>query len=250
MGEIMSVVNQKGGAGKSTVAVNLAACLAGGHGKMVLVIDADPQGTASTLLGVDIWALDRTMRDVMTGDLPLTNLVKETEIKGLYIAPTNNDLSSAEGYLENQADGGYILKQELPKAGEWDYIIIDTPPNLRILTLNALVACDVALVAVQAESAAVGGIILLQQLINAVDESRDVKIDRRYIINMFDSRANLCKMVDATIRELYGDAVFKTIIPRSIKFGECFGYGKPIMLIAPESTGADAYNKLAEELIG
>ena len=238
-------MNQKGGAGKSTVAVNLAACLST-HGKRVLVIDADPQGTASTLLGVDIWSLDRTMRDVMTGDLPLTDLVNETEIKGLCIAPTNNDLSSAEEDCD-----GYILKQEIQKiVDSFDYIIIDTPPNLRILTLNALVACDMALVAVQAESAAVGGIILLQQLMNAVDDARDIKIDRRYIINMFDSRANLCKMVDAKIRELYGDAVFKTIIPRSIKFGECFGYGKPISLIAPDSIGANAYNNMAEELMG
>ena len=242
---VIAVVNQKGGAGKSTVAVNLAACLST-HGKRVLVIDADPQGTASTLLGVDIWSLDRTMRDVMTGDLPLTDLVKETEIKGLYIAPTNNDLSSAE-----EDCGGYILKQEIQKiVDSFDCIIIDTPPNLRILTLNALVACDMALVAVQAESAAVGGIILLQQLMNAVDDARDIKIGRRYIINMFDSRANLCKMVDAKIRELYGDAVFKTIIPRSIKFGECFGYGKPISLIAPDSIGANAYNNLAKELMG
>ena len=241
---VIAVVNQKGGAGKSTVAVNLATCLST-HGKRVLVIDADPQGTASTLLGVDIWSLDRTMRDVMTGNLPLTDLVKETEIKGLYIAPTNNDLSSAEEDCD-----GYILKQEIQKiVDSFDYIIIDTPPNLRILTLNALVACDMALVAVQAESAAVGGIILLQQLMNAVDDARDIKIDRRYIINMFDSRANLCKMVDAKIRELYGDAVFKTIIPRSIKFGECFGYGKPISLIAPDSIGANAYNNLAKELM-
>ena len=250
MGVIISIVNQKGGAGKSTVAVNLAACLAG-HGKRIMVIDADPQGTASTLLGVDIWSLDRTMRNVMTGEIPLTDLVRETEIKGLYVAPTNNDLSSAEEYLEDRSDGGYVLKQELQKIVEsFDYVIIDTPPNLRILTLNALVACDMALVAVQAESAAVGGIILLQQLMNAVDDARDIKIDRRYIINMFDSRANLCKMVNEKIRELYGDAVFKTIIPRSIKFGECFGYGRPILLLAPESTGAVAYNNLAEELIG
>jgi len=246
---VIAVVNQKGGAGKSTVAVNLAACLSG-HGKRVLVIDSDPQGTASTLLGIDIWSLDRTMRDVMTGNISLSDLAKETEIKGLYIAPTNNDLSSAEEYMEKHADGGYILKQELQKIDSFDYVIIDTPPNLRILTLNALVACDMALVAVQAESAAVGGIILLQQLMDAVDESRDIKIERRYLINMFDSRANLCKMVDTTIRELYGSAVFKTIIPRSIKFGECYGYGKPISLIAPESIGANAYNNLAEELIG
>lgn len=246
---VIAVVNQKGGAGKSTVAVNLAACLSG-HGKRVLVIDSDPQGTASTLLGIDIWSLDRTMRDVMTGNISLSDLAKETEIKGLYIAPTNNDLSSAEEYMEKRADGGYILKQELQKIDSFDYVIIDTPPNLRILTLNALVACDMALVAVQAESAAVGGIILLQQLMDAVDESRDIKIDRRYLINMFDSRANLCKMVDATIRERYGSAVFKSIIPRSIKFGECYGYGKPISLIAPESIGANAYNNLAEELIG
>lgn len=249
MGVIIAVVNQKGGAGKSTVAVNLAACLAG-HGERVLVVDSDPQGTASTLLGVDIWSLDHTMREVMTGNLPLSDLVKETEIKGLFIAPTNNDLSSAEEYMENQADGGYILKQELQKIDSFGYIIIDTPPNLRILTLNSLVACDMALVAVQAESAAVGGIILLQQLMNAVDDAREIKIDRRYIINMFDSRANLCKMVDSKIRELYGDAVFKTIIPRSIKFGECFGYGKPISVIAPESVGANAYYNLAKELMG
>jgi len=181
----------------------------------------------------------------MTSNLPLANLMTETEIKGLYIAPTNNDLSSAEDI------DAYVLKQEIQKiVDSFDYIIIDTPPNLRTLTLNALVACDMALVAVQAESAAVGGIILLQRLMDAVDDARDVKINRRYLINMFDSRANLCKMVDAKIRELYSDAVFKTIIPRSIKFGECFGYGKPISLIAPESVGADAYNRLAEEFIG
>jgi chromosome partitioning protein len=106
-----------------------------------------------------------------------------------------------------------------------------------------------ALVAVQAESAAVGGIILLQQLMDAVDKTRGVKIERRYLINMYDSRANLCKQVEAALRELYGKAVFKTIIPRSIKFGECYGYGKPISLTAPESVGANAYNKLTEELI-
>jgi chromosome partitioning protein len=246
---VMAVVNQKGGAGKSTVAINLAACLAA-HGKKVLVVDSDPQGTASTLLGIDIWSLDHTMRDVMTGNISLANLMKETEIAGLYIAPTNNELSSAEEYMEKHSEGGYILKQEIQKIEGFDYIIIDTPPNLRILTLNALVACDMALVAVQAESAAVGGIILLQQLMDAIDEARDVKIDRRYLINMFDPRANLCKRVDTAIRELYGDAVFKIIIPRSIKFGECYGYGKPISLISPESTGARAYNNLAVELIG
>jgi chromosome partitioning protein len=246
---VMAVVNQKGGAGKSTVAVNLAACLTA-QGKRVLVIDADPQGTASTLLGVDIWSLDKTMYDVMTGKMALTDLMKETAIKELYIAPTNNTLSSAEAYLEKHSEGGYILKQEIQKVDGFDYLIIDTPPNLKIFTLNALVACDTAIIAVQAESAAVGGIILLQQLMDAIDETRNVKIDRRYLINMFDSRANLCKKVDTTIRELYGDAVFKTIVPRSIKFGECYGYGKPIILIAPESTGARAYSNLAGELMG
>ena len=245
----MAVVNQKGGAGKSTVAVNLAAYLAA-HEKKILVIDFDPQGTASTLLGVDIWSLDNTMRDVMAGNASLSSHIRGTEIKGLYVAPTNNELSSIEEYMEKHPEGGYILKQAIQELEGFDYIIVDTPPNLRILTLNALVACDMALVAVQAESAAVGGIILLQQLMDAVDETRDVKIDRRYLINMFDSRANLCKQVDTAIRELYGDSVFKTIIPRSIKFGECYGLGKPISLTSPESTGARAYNALSEELIG
>lgn len=241
-------MTQKGGAGKSTAAINLAASLVA-HGKKALVIDFDPQGTASTLLGVDIWSLDITMRDVMADNASLSSLMRETEIKGLFICPTNNDLSSIEEYMEKHPEGGYFLKQAVQKVEGFDYIIIDTPPSLRILTLNALVACDMALVAVQAESAAVGGIILLQQLMDAVDESRDVKIDRRYLINMFDSRANLCKQVDTAIRELYGDAVFKTIIPRSIKFGECYGYGKPISLTSPDSAGARAYNALVMELI-
>ena len=176
--------------------------------------------------------------------------MRETEIKGLYIAPTNNELSSIEEYMDNHSEGGYLLKQAVQKIEGFDDIIIDTPPNLKILTLNALVACDMALVAVQAESAAVGGIILLQRLMDAVDEARDVKIDRRYLINMFDSRANLCKQVDTAIRDLYGNAVFKTIIPRSIKFGECYGLGKPISLTSPDAIGARAYNALAKELIG
>jgi len=247
--ETITVATQKGGAGKSTIVVNLASCLAT-KGKRVLVIDVDPQGTASTLLGVDIWSLDKTMNEVMVGKISITDLMRETEIKGLYIAPTNNMLSSSEEYLEKHPEGGYILKQEVQKIEGFDYVIIDTPPNLKIFTLNALVACDTALVAVQAESAAVGGIILLQQLMDAVDEARDTKIDRRYLINMFDPRANLCKQVDKAIRELYGGAVFKTIIPRSIKFGECYGYGKPIILTEPESFGARAYNNLAEELMG
>jgi chromosome partitioning protein len=121
---VLAVVNQKGGAGKSTVAINLAACLAF-HGKMVLVIDTDPQGTASTLLGVDIWSLDKTMYDVMTSEIALTDLIKETEIKGLYIAPTNNTLSYAEDYLDKHPEGGYILKQEIEKLDGFDYIIID-----------------------------------------------------------------------------------------------------------------------------
>jgi chromosome partitioning protein len=246
---VIAVVNQKGGAGKSTVAVNLAACLAA-RGKKVLVIDVDPQGTASTLLGVDIWSMDMTMYDVMTSKATLADLMNETEIKDLYIAPTNNTLSSAEEYMDKHPEGGYILKQEIKKTEGFDHIIIDTPPNLKIFTLNALVACDTALVAVQAESAAVGGIILLQQLIDAVDNIKDQKINRRYLINMYNSRANLCKKVDTAIRELYGVAVFKTIVPRSIKFGECYGYGKPIILTAPESIGAKAYNNLAEELMG
>jgi chromosome partitioning protein len=245
---VVTVANQKGGAGKSTIVANLAACLAA-HQKKVLVIDFDPQGTASTLLGIDIWSLDNTMRDVMAGNVSLSSIMRKTEIKGLYIAPTNNELSTIEEHMEKHPEGGYFLKQAIQKIDGFDYIIIDTPPNLRILTLNALVACDVAIIAVQAESAAVGGIILLQRLMDAVDEARDIKIDRRYLINMFDSRANLCKQVDTAIRELYGDDVFKTIIPRSIKFGECYGYGKPISLVLPESTGAKAYNALAEELM-
>jgi chromosome partitioning protein len=246
--EVIAVANQKGGCSKTTTAVNLSTYLAV-KGKKVLLIDLDPQGSTTTHFGIDKWHLEKTMYDVMMRDLAIQDLIMPTMISGLDIAPTNNQLSKAERDMASMADRELILKRKL-NAPVYDYILIDTPPSLGYLTLNALVACDTILIPVQVEFFALEGLAMLTDMIDMITDELGHEMGRKYLLTMYDARTNPSKDITERIRRRFGDEVFRTIIPRNIRLADAPSYGQPIYLTNPDSTGAKAYDELAEEVIG
>jgi chromosome partitioning protein len=245
---VISVANQKGGCGKTTTAVNLAAYLAQ-KGRRTLLIDLDPQGAATTSLGVKKRKLDKTIYNVMVDDIELAEVIIPEVAPRLDIAPANMNLSAAEQGLVNQPGRETIIKMKLGALNDYDYIIIDTPPSLGILTLNSLVACNTLIIPVQAEYFAMEGMSQLLKIIKMVEERLlGSRINRRYLLTMYDARTNLSKEVGDQVREHFKDEVYKTIIPRNVKLAEAPSHGKPVSLHDPESAGAKAYEKLAEEV--
>jgi chromosome partitioning protein len=248
--EVISVANQKGGCGKTTTSVNLAAYLAQ-KGRRTLLIDLDPQGAATTSLGIKKRTLDMTIYNVMVDDVDLAEVVISEVAPGLDIAPANMNLSAAEQGLVSQPGRETIIKMKLKALNGYDYIIIDTPPSLGILTLNSLVACNTLIIPVQAEYFAMEGMSQLLKIIKMVEERLlGASINRRYLLTMYDARTNLSKEVGEQVREHFKDEVFKTIIPRNVKLAEAPSHGKPVSLHDPESSGAKAYESLAEEVMG
>ncbi|NPV63639.1 MAG: ParA family protein [Methanotrichaceae archaeon] len=248
--EILSVANQKGGCGKTTTAVNLSAYLAQ-KGKRTLLIDLDPQGAATTSLGVKKRTLERTIYNVMVDDLGLADVVVPDVAPSLDIAPANMNLSAAEQGLVNQPGRETIIKMKLKALNGYDYVLIDTPPSLGILTLNSLVACNTLIIPVQTEYFAMEGMSQLLKIIKMVEERLlGSSIKRRYLLTMYDARTNLSKEVAEQVREHFQDQVFKTVIPRSVKLAEAPSHGKPISLHEPDSPGAKAYEQLAAEVMG
>ena len=247
--EVISVANQKGGCGKTTTAVNLSAYLAQ-KGKRTLLIDLDPQGAATTSLGVKKRKLEKTVYNVMVDDIGLSDVVIPEVAPGLDIAPANMNLSAAEQGLVNQPGRETIIKMKLKAQNGYDYVLIDTPPSLGILTLNSLVACNTLIIPVQTEYFAMEGMSQLLKIIKMVEERLlGNSIKRRYLLTMYDARTNLSKEVAEQVREHFKDEVYKTIIPRSVKLAEAPSHGKPISLHEPESPGALAYQQLADEVI-
>jgi chromosome partitioning protein len=244
---VVSISNQKGGSGKSTTAVNLSAYMALA-GKRVLLIDLDPQGSLTTHLGIDKKSLEKTMYDVMLGQANLADVIISTETPRLYIAPTNNLLGKAEFELFQQEDRASILDSKMAKI-DYDYVIIDTPPNLYNLTLNALMASDTILIPIDSTFYALEGLAVIIELLDMIESELDHYLTRRYLLTKYDSRTNLSKEVEGKLRELFGDAVFKTVIPANVRLAVAPSYGKPIYAVDPESIGAQAYNKLAEEFL-
>jgi len=244
---VVSISNQKGGSGKSTTAVNLSAYMALA-GKRVLLIDLDPQGSLTTHLGIDKKRLEKTMYDVMLGQANLAEVIISTETPRLYIAPTNNLLGKAEFELFQQEERASILDSKIAKL-DYDYVIIDTPPNLYNLTLNALMASDTILIPIDSTFYALEGLAVIIELLDMIESELDHSLTRRYLLTKYDSRTNLSKEVEGKLRELFGDAVFKTVIPANIRLAVAPSYGKPIYAVDPESIGAQAYNKLAEEFL-
>jgi len=245
--EVVAIANQKGGCGKTTTAVNLSACLAV-KGKRVLLIDLDPQGSATTHLAVKDF--ENTMYEAMMADLSLSEITTPTEINGLDIIPADKRLGKAEMEIAGKSIARErILKPKVRTQDAYDFIIIDTPPNLGFLTINAMVASDTVLVPIQTEFFAIQGLSMILDLAKAISEGLGQDLKLRYLLTMYDARTKMGKEVITRVRELLGDDVFKVVIPRSIKLAEAPSYGKPVHLIDPEAAAAIAYSQLAEEMI-
>ena len=246
--EVIAIANQKGGCGKTTTAVNLSAYLAV-RGKKVLLIDLDPQSSATTHLGINE-ELDNSMYDVLMQDLDLLQLAMPTEISGMDLAPADKRLGRAEMELANRTVAREaVLKPKVRSQSAYDFVIIDTPPNLGFLTINAMVAADTVLVPIQTEFFAIKGLSMIMDLVKLISDDLNQNLILRYLLTMYDARTNLSKEVVKRVRELLGEDVFKVVIPRSVKLAEAPSYGKPINLIDPESPAANAYSQLADEVI-
>lgn len=244
---IISVSNQKGGCGKTTTAINLSSYLAI-KGRRTLLIDLDPQGAATAGMGVNKKNLQKTVYNVMVQEIPFKDVILATKIQGLDIAPTNLDLSGAELELVGQIGREYALKKKLQEVSGYDFVLIDTPPSLGVLTVNALVACTDILIPVQTEYYALEGMSQLLRIVNMVTDRLGNTMNRRFLLTMFDARTNLSKEVAEQVRNHFKDEVFEVVIPRNIKLAEAPSHGQPISLYDPESAGAKAYEQLAEEV--
>ncbi|KJF17181.1 ParA family protein [Acidithrix ferrooxidans] len=246
---IIAIANQKGGVGKTTTSVNLAAAIAE-SGKRVLVIDLDPQGNASTGMGIDIRALATTVYDVLLHDVPIEDAIEPTAVKNLFVLPANIDLAGAEIELVSQLSRENRLKRTLDEVSdEFDLIIIDCPPSLGLLTINALVAAAEVLVPIQCEYYALEGLTQLFRNVKLVKSNLNPTLEVTHIVlTMYDSRTKLAEQVAADVQSHYPQIVCKTVIPRSVRLSEAPSYGQPITVFDPISRGAVAYRELAKEI--
>lgn len=245
--QIIVVVNQKGGVGKTTTAINVAASLASSNCS-VLLVDFDPQGNTTSGLGFSKDSLGGGSYDVLCRGASLANAVQESRIPGLYILPSNADLAAAEIELVNQKDREFKLENAL-KTATYDYIIIDCPPSLGLLTVNALAAANWVLIPVQAEYYALEGLGQLLQTIQKVRQAINPSLELLgVVLTMFDKRTSLSEQVQQELKNYFGDKLFKTIVPRNVRLAEAPSFGKTIFEHDRWSKGARAYKQLVKEV--
>ena len=249
MGRIIAVANQKGGVGKTTTAINLSACLAE-QGEKVLVIDMDPQGNTTSGFGVDKNDLDDTIYELLIGESDVQECIIENVMENLSLIPSNVNLSGAEIELIGVNHKEYILREQIhPLRDQYDFIIIDCPPSLSILTINSMTTADSVLVPIQCEYYALEGLSQLMHTITLVKKRLNPELEMEGVVfTMFDARRNLSLQVVENVRANLKENVYNTIIPRNVRLAEAPSHGMPINLYDPRSVGAESYRMLAEEV--
>ena len=250
MGRVIAIANQKGGVGKTTTSINLSAALAE-KGKKVLVIDTDPQGNTTSGLGLDKQELENTIYELMIGECTIDESIHKNVFDNLDIIPSNVNLAAVEIELIDAEQKEYILREAISTVKDnYDFIIIDCPPSLSMLTVNAMTTANTVLVPIQCEYYALEGLGQLVHTVNLVKERLNSDLGMEGVVfTMFDSRTNLSLQVVENVKEHIEENVYKTIIPRNIRLAEAPSYGMPINLYEPKSAGAEAYRLLADEVI-
>ena len=250
VGKVIAITNQKGGVGKTTTSVNLSACLADA-GKKVLLIDLDPQGNASSGLGIEKDDLELCIHDVLIDGEDIANVIQPTMLKKLFVAPATIQLAGAEVELVGIVSRETILKKAIASVrDEYDFIIIDCPPSLSLLTINALTAANTALIPIQCEYYALEGLNQVLKTVNLVQKKLNPELEVEGVVfTMYDSRTNLSLEVVENVKEHLNENIYKTIIPRNVRLAEAPSYGMPINMYDSRSTGAENYRLLAAEVI-
>ena len=250
MGRIIAITNQKGGVGKTTTSINLSAALAA-KGKKVLVIDTDPQGNTTSGYGIDKNELDYSVYDLMLGECSVHDCIIKNVVENVSLIPSNVDLSAIEIELIGTEQKEYILKKEIDYVKDlYDYVIIDCPPSLSMLTINSMTTANSVIVPIQCEYYALEGLSDLLHTINLVQERLNPDLNMEGVVfTMYDSRTNLSNQVVENVKEYLGQNVYKTVIPRNVRLAEAPSYGQPINIYDPKSAGAEAYAMLADEVI-
>lgn len=250
MERIIAIANQKGGVGKTTTSINLSACLAEAR-KRVLAIDMDPQGNMTSGLGIDKNNVEYTVYDLIIGEADIEKVICKEALDNLDVLPANVDLSAAEIELIGVDNKEYIIRDEVEKVkNNYDYIIIDCPPSLSMLTINAMTTADTVLVPIQCEYYALEGLSQLIHTIDLVKERLNPKLEMEGVVfTMYDARTNLSLQVVENVKENLNKTIYKTIIPRNIRLAEAPSHGMPINLYDSKSAGAENYRLLAEEVI-
>jgi len=250
MAKIIAVANQKGGVGKTTTAVNLSSCL-GYKGKKVLLIDVDPQGNSTSGLGVDKKKIGQSAYDVLINDVDIIETLVQTPIENLMLCPSNIQLAGAEVELVSTISRETRLKNSLDAIKDnYDFILIDCPPSLGLLTLNSLTASNTILVPIQCEYYALEGLSQLMETVKLVQRHLNKELDvEGVVLTMFDARTNLSIQVVEEVKKYFRNKVYRTVIPRNVRLSEAPSYGLPIILYDPKSKGAECYLDLADEVI-